>query len=295
MGQTKLRYNKPNSFNRWIWISISAIIAIFILFKIFGSSSSSGFLSGDKIAVVRLEGFIFSSEELNKELDHFANRADVKAIVLRVNSGGGVVGASQEVYEKVKKVNLIKPIVVSVNNAAASGAYYAALESSKIVANSGSLIGSIGVVLDYPVISELFDKLGLRFETIKSGELKDSGSPTRPVTEKDREYFQDVVDDQHEQFISVVAEGRNIPIEEVRKIADGRVFTGNQALELSLIDTIGTFDDAIAIAGEYAGIKGRPKRIEIRDDRRSIFDMLFSSIQRNIGSRMGVEPAYRWQ
>src|SRR5210317_2097162 len=105
MGQTKLRYNKPNSFNRWIWISIGAIIAIFIIFRIFGSSSSGGFLGGDKIAIVRLDGIIMSSEEINKQLDHFAERADVKAIVLRVNSGGGVVGASQEIYEKVKKIN----------------------------------------------------------------------------------------------------------------------------------------------------------------------------------------------
>ena len=253
MGQTELRYKRQSSFNRWVWITIGAIIVVFFLFRLFGSSSGGGFLGGDKIAIVRLDGVIMSSEEINKELSHFSDRTDVKAIVLRINSGGGVTGASQEIYEKVKKVNQLKPIIVSVNNAAASGAYYAALESSRIVANNGSLVGSIGVILDYPVMDELFDKLGLRFETIKSGDLKDSGSPSRPVTEADREYFQDVVDDQHEQFILAVAEARDIPVEEVRKIADGRVFTGNQALELSLIDTIGTFDDAIAIAGEIAG------------------------------------------
>lgn len=290
-----MRYKKQNSFNRWIWISIAAIILLFIVFRMFGSSSSSGFLGGDKIAVVRLEGLILSAEEVNKELEHFADRSDVKAIVLRINSGGGVVGASQEIYEKVKKVNQIKPVIVSVNNAAASGAYYAALESSRIVANSGSLVGSIGVILDYPVVNELLDKLGLRFETVKSGDLKDSGSPSRPVTEEDREYFQAVVDDQHKQFISAVAEGRSLSLDEVREIADGRIFTGNQALRLSLIDTIGTFDDAIAIAGEVSGIKGKPKKIEVRKDRRSILDILFSDIPKNIGSRIGVEPAYRWQ
>ncbi len=295
MDQAKLRYKKQNSFNRWIWISIAAIILLFIVFRMFGSSSSSGFLGGDKIAVVRLEGLILSAEEVNKELEHFADRSDVKAIVLRINSGGGVVGASQEIYEKVKKVNQIKPVIVSVNNAAASGAYYAALESSRIVANSGSLVGSIGVILDYPVVNELLDKLGLRFETVKSGDLKDSGSPSRPVTEEDREYFQAVVDDQHKQFISAVAEGRSLSLDEVREIADGRIFTGNQALRLSLIDTIGTFDDAIAIAGEVSGIKGKPKKIEVRKDRRSILDILFSDIPKNIGSRIGVEPAYRWQ
>ena len=155
MDKTKLKHIiiKPRSINRWIWIGIGSILLIFILFRIFGSpTSSSGLFGGDKIAIVRLEGLIISSEQVNKELDHFAERSDVKAIVLRINSGGGVVGASQEIYEKVKDLKGIKPIIVSVDNAAASGAYYAALESELIVANNGSLVGSIGVILDYPVV-----------------------------------------------------------------------------------------------------------------------------------------------
>jgi protease-4 len=297
MDQAKLNYlNRARSNNLWIWISIGLVLLIFIISKLLNTNrTGSALFGGDKVAIVRLEGLIVSAEQLNKELDHFSDRSDVKAIVLRINSGGGVVGASQEIYEKVKSVNSAKPIIVSVDNAAASGAYYAALECTRIVANHGSLIGSIGVILEYPVITELFDKIGLHVETVKSANLKDSGSPTRPVTEEDREYFQAVVDDQHEQFINAVAMGRELPIEEVRKIADGRIFTGNQALELSLIDTIGTFDDAIIIAGDIAGIKGKPKKIEIRKDRRSIFDILFSDIPRNIGSRIGVEPAYRWK
>ena len=297
MDQTKLNYLKRSrSINRWIWIAVGAILLIFFISRFFDrTTSGSGLFGGDKVAIVRLEGLILSAEQVNKELEHFAGRSDVQAIVLRINSGGGVVGASQEIYEKVKRVNQKKPIILSVDNAAASGAYYAALESARIVANHGSLVGSIGVILDYPVVTELFDKLGLHVETIKSGSLKDSGSPTRPVTKEDKEYFQAVVDDQHEQFISAVAEGRSLSLDEVREIADGRIFTGNQALRLSLIDTIGTFDDAIAIAGEMSGIKGKPKKIEVRKDRRSIFDILFSDIPKNIGSRIGVEPAYRWQ
>lgn len=297
MDKTKLKYhNRPRSINRWIWIGIGSILLIFILFRIFSSpTSGSGLFGGDKVAIVRLEGLIMSSEQVNKELDHFAERSDVKAIVLRINSGGGVVGASQEIYEKVKDLKGVKPIIVSVDNAAASGAYYAALESELIVANHGSLVGSIGVILDYPVVTELFDKLGLHVETVKSGKLKDSGSPTRPVSIADREYFQSVVDDQHEQFISAVAEGRNLPIEEIRQYADGRIFTGNQALEISFIDTIGTFDDAIAIAGKMGGIKGKPKKIEVRKKQRSIFDLIYNKFQQNIGSRIGVEPVYRWQ
>ncbi len=164
-----------------------------------------------------------------------------------------------------------------------------------IVANHGSLVGSIGVILDYPVMTELFDKIGLHVETVKSGELKDSGSPTRPVSRADREYFQAVVDDQHDQFINAVAVGRNLPVDVVRELADGRIFTGNQALELSLIDTIGTFEDAIAIAGKIGGIKGKPKMVEVMKKRKSIFDLLYNEFQQRMSSRIGVEPAYRWQ
>ena len=297
MVKEKLRQSyKPSSTNRWIWFSIGSILVLFLIFRIFSSTTSSSRLfGGDKVGIVRLEGLILSSEQVNKQLNDYSERSDIKAIVLRVNSGGGVVGASQEIYEKVKDLKGKVPIIVSVDNAAASGAYYAALESEIIVANHGSLVGSIGVILDYPVVAELFDKIGLHVETVKSGALKDSGSLTRPVSKLDREYFQSVVDDQHEQFIIAVAEGRNLPVEEVRKFADGRIFTGNQALAISFIDTIGTFEDAIAIAGKIGGIKGKPKKVEIRKKRKSIFDLLYNEIQQNIGSRIGVEPAYRWQ
>ncbi len=297
MDKEKLRSSsKQISPNRWIWISIGAIIILFFIFRIFSSGgSSSGFLGGDKIGIVRLEGLILSSEEVNKQLSEYSERSDIKAIVLRINSGGGVVGASQEIYEKVKDLKGKVPIIVSVDNAAASGAYYAALESEMIVANHGSIVGSIGVILDYPVFKELFDKIGLHIETVKSGALKDSGSPSRPVSQADREYFQSVIDDQHTQFIQAVAEARNLSVDEVRKLADGRIFTGNQALELALIDTIGTFEDAIAIAGQIGGIKGKPKKVEVRTKRKSIFDLFFSEIKQNLGSRIGVEPAYIWQ
>ena len=296
MVKEKLKQTyKPGSTNRWIWFGIGLILLLFLLFRIFATTSSSGLFGGDKVGIVRLEGLILSSEQVNNQLNNYSERSDIKAIVLRINSGGGVVGASQEIYEKVKDLKGKVPIIVSVDNAAASGAYYAALESELIVANNGSLVGSIGVILDYPVVTELFDKIGLHVETVKSGALKDSGSPTRPVSKADREYFQSVIDDQHKQFINAVAEGRNLPVEEVRKYADGRIFTGNQALVMSLIDTIGTFEDAIAIAGMMGGIKGKPKKVEVREKRKSVFDLLYNEFQQNIGSRFGVEPAYRWQ
>jgi len=292
MDKTKL---KPISTNRWIWISIAAILVLFIILRLIGVGMGSGLLGGAKVGIVRLEGLILSAENVNKQLTKYSERPDIKAIVLRINSGGGVVGASQEIYEKVKSLKGEIPVIVSVDNAAASGAYYAALESEKIVANHGSLVGSIGVILDYPVVSELFDKLGLHVETIISGKLKDAGSPTRPVTKADRAYFQAVVDDTHQQFISAVSAGRNIPLEQVQEYADGRVFTGNQALAIGFIDTIGTFEDAIAIAGIAGGIKGKPDTVEERRKRKSIFDLLFGEFKQSIRSRIGVQPAYIWQ
>jgi len=287
--------NKPKSTNRWIWISIGVILILFIFFRLIGFGNGGGWFGGAKVGIVRLEGLILSSESVNEQLTKYSERPDIKAIVLRINSGGGVVGASQEIYEKVKSLKDEIPVIVSVDNAAASGAYYAALESEKIVANRGSIVGSIGVILDYPVVSELFDKLGLHVETIISGKLKDAGSPTRPVTDADRAYFQTVVDDTHQQFISAVSTGRNIPLEQVKKFADGRVFTGNQALEIGLIDTIGTFEDAITIAGIAGGIKGKPETVEARKKRKSIFDLLFGEFKQSIRSRIGVQPAYIWQ
>ncbi len=297
MVKEKLKQNyKPGFTNRLIWFGIGSILLLFLLFRLLGSTeSSSGLFGGAKVGIVSLEGLILSSEQVNNKLNNYSERSDIKAIVLRINSGGGVVGASQEIYEKVKDLKGKVPIIVSVDNVAASGAFYAALESEMIVANNGSLVGSIGVILEYPVVTELLDKIGLHVETIKSGKLKDSGSPTRPVSVADRKYFQSVINDQHEQFINAVAEARSLSVEDVGKLADGRIFTGNQALELGLIDTIGTFEDAIAIAGKIGGIKGKPKKVEIRKKRKSVFDLLYNEILHNFGSRIGVEPAYRWQ
>jgi protease-4 len=215
-----------------IWLIIGFIIIAIVVIRFGASTGQSRSLSfGEKIGIVTLEGPIFSSEQVIYELNKMVDRSDVKAIVFRINSPGGTVAPSQEIYEKIKTLNDRIPIVVSVGNLAASGGYYAALESEKIVANRGSIIGSIGVILDYPVAVELLDKIGLRFETLTSGDLKDAGSPTRPVTEKDRDYFQSVINDLHDQFIEAVSKSRLIEMSEVSKLADGRIFTGEQAVE----------------------------------------------------------------
>ncbi len=279
-----------------IWIIIGFIIIAFLVFRFGASAGQSGALSfGDKIGIVALEGPIFSSERVIYELNKMTERSDVKAIVFRINSPGGTVAPSQEIYEKIKKLNDRIPIIVSVGSLAASGGYYAALESEKIVANKGSIVGSIGVILDYPVAVELLNKIGLRFETLTSGELKDAGSPTRAVTKKDREFFQSVINDLHAQFINAVSEGRSMAITEVTKLADGRIFTGEQAVELGLIDTIGTYEDAIKIAGEIVGIPGKPKTIQLRKESKTVFDFLLGYAKQNIDSWTSFTPAFRWK
>ncbi len=279
-----------------IWIIVGFIIIAFLAFRFGASAGQSGALSfGDKIGIVALEGPIFSSERVIYELNKMTERSDVKAIVFRINSPGGTVAPSQEIYEKIKKLNDRIPIIVSVGSLAASGGYYAALESEKIVANKGSIVGSIGVILDYPVAVELLNKIGLRFETLTSGELKDAGSPTRAVTKKDREFFQSVINDLHAQFINAVSEGRSMAITEVTKLADGRIFTGEQAVELGLIDTIGTYEDAIKIAGEIVGIPGKPKTIQLRKESKTVIDFLLGYAKQNIDSWTSFTPAYRWK
>ncbi|MFC1550671.1 signal peptide peptidase SppA [Candidatus Neomarinimicrobiota bacterium] len=289
---TKNRNRKPYK----IWLIIGFIIITIIVFRLGASTGQSSPLSfGDKIGIVTLEGPIFSSRQVIYELNKMADRSDVKAIVFRINSPGGTVAPSQEIYEKIKTLNDRIPIIVSVGNLAASGGYYAALESEKIVANRGSIVGSIGVILDYPVAVELLDKIGLRFETLTSGDLKDAGSPTRPVTDKDRDFFQSVINDLHDQFIKAVSKGRSIEMSEVSKLADGRIFTGEQAIKLGLIDTIGTYEDAIQIAGEIAGIPGKPNTIQLRKESKTIFDFLLGYAKQNIESWKSITPAYRWQ
>lgn len=299
MGEKRVRI--LNSLRRriplWIWVVLITILVFVIVVRL-GSSAVSGergFSFGEKVGIIRLNGPIIGSEQIIHEFNSFKDRSDVKAIVFRINSPGGTVAPSQEIYEKVKNINLQIPVIVSVGNLAASGGYYAAMGSNTIVVNRGSIVGSIGVILDYPVATDLLDKIGLRFETLTSGEYKDSGSPTRQVTKKDREYFQNVIDDLHSQFISAVSLGRNLELDEVINLADGRIFTGEQAISLGLADTIGTLEDAIKIAGKLAGIQGKPKTIQLRRKSSTFLDFMINTIMQRYGNWRFQEPAYRWK
>lgn len=232
-----------------VLVVISAVIAL--------ADKSS--ITKDKIALVRVEGAIFDSKNAVEELKGYLKDTSIKAIVLRVDSPGGAVGPSQEIYDFVKKAASEKKIIVSMGSVAASGGYYIAAPATRIVANPGTLTGSIGVIMEIPNVEGLMTKIGVKSEVVKSGKHKDLASMFRKMEDEERGILQNVLDDVHEQFIEAVSKGRAIPIETVRILADGRVFTGRQAKELKLVDELGNLEYAITLAGRLAGIKGEPE------------------------------------
>lgn len=237
---------------------------IFIFFLVLAvtvvnlTSSSSKFPIGEKIAVVEVLGVITNSGTIIDHLQKFRHNDSVKAIVLRVDSPGGGVGPSQEIHDVVRRISAVKPVVVSMGSAAASGGYYIAAPADLIVANAGTITGSIGVIMEFTNVQELLEKIGLRNQVIKSGEHKDIGSAVRPMTDEDRQILQDLIDDVHTQFIEAVAAGREMDADIVRQLADGRIFTGRQAQELGLVDELGGLQEAIRQAAAMAGIDGEP-------------------------------------
>jgi len=270
------------------WI-IAIIIICSILFFIFAISvfmSNFGVKtdyelsdSGSKIALIEVNGVIYSAEEIVRQFEKYANSKSIKGIVLRIESPGGGIAASQEIYEKVKQVrDAGTPVIASMGSVAASGGYYIACGADTIMANLGTTTGSIGVIAEIPNTKDLMDKIGVRFEIIKSGRYKDTGSPFRKLTEDDRSYLQALIDDAFGQFVDVVATERNMDRQTVLQYADGRVFSGKQALAYGLIDTIGTYEDAINFAGELAGISGKPKTVKERKRKITIFDLLFEDV-----------------
>lgn len=214
---------------------------------------------GKKIALVRVTGIILDSTETINELKEYSKDNSIKAIVIRVDSPGGAVAPSQEIYGEILKIKGKKKIIVSMGSVAASGGYYIAAPADIIVANAGTLTGSIGVIMEIPNVEGLMDKIGVKAQVIKSGKHKDIASMYRSIPPEELEILQTVMDDVHDQFITAVSEARGIPYEETKKLADGRIFTGRMAKEVGLVDKIGSLQDAIMLAGELTGIKGEPQ------------------------------------
>lgn len=208
--------------------------------------------------------FLPGADSVTSELRKISKITTIKAVVLRINSPGGSIGAVQEIYEEVNRLKEKgKKIVVSMGDVGASGAYYIACAADKIVANPGTITGSIGVLMSLGNMEELFRKIGIKIEVIKRGKHKDIGSLSREMTSEEKKLLQGLIDDAYDQFLQVVIEGRNFKKSKAEKIAQGQVFTGRQAKNLGLIDEIGNFQDAVRLAGKLAGIPGEPRVIEL--------------------------------
>ena len=253
-----------DGYPRWkrvFWMLLAGLVLFMV-----GKSILPELLEAGKegVAIVRVEGPILDSYQAVEELQAFADDPLVKAIVIRIDSPGGGVAPSQEIYNAVKRVRKEhnKTVVASMGTVAASGGYYIAVATDRILANPGTLTGSIGVIMQMANFQELLEKIGVQSVVIKTGKFKDLGSPFRPMLEEERQLLESVMNDTLSQFIEAVADGRSMDAVEVEQLADGRVFTGRQAKSVLLIDEIGDLHDAIKLAGELGGIEGTPRVLE---------------------------------
>jgi protease IV len=259
-------------------LGVVAILAVTAL--IWRLAPDEKHLRGDKVAVIEINGPIVDARPTLESLKQFREETAVKAMVLRIDSPGGGVGPSQEIYAEVLKTRAVKPVVASMGAVAASGGYYIAAAADGIVANPGTVTGSIGVIMGYTNFSQLLERIGLTPVVIKSGTFKDTGSPTREMTTQEKALLQGVIDDMHQQFVSAIAEGRQMPTEEIVALADGRIFSGKQAKENGLVDRLGNFEDAINWAGELGGISGRVETVYEEKDTFKLLRYLMQSFQR---------------
>ncbi|MGA2903153.1 MAG: signal peptide peptidase SppA [Candidatus Korobacteraceae bacterium] len=255
------------------------LVAIFALvyFSV-RSQQQDGFAGfGDKIGVVDLEGVIINPKDVVEQLRKFADDSSIKAIILHVDSPGGGAAASEEIYREVLRIRdqKKKRIVASIETVGASGAYYVSSAANKIFADNASIVGSIGVIAEWYNYEELIKWAKLKAITLKAGEFKDTGSPTRPMTPEERAYLQSLIDNMHTQFIHSVAVGRNMKDDQVRALANGKVWTGEEAVPLKLVDQIGDFRAAIDDTAKAVGIKGEPTLVHPEKERKSLLDLLF--------------------
>ena len=280
---------KPNrSARKGIIIFIVVILACFIL--VAGLSllvNKKDYIGSSKIAIIRVEGVITDAKEILGQFDEYEQNRTVKAIVLRVDSPGGGVAPSQEIYDRVIGIHKQgdQKIIVSMGSVAASGGYYISCAADRIIANPGSLTGSIGVIMEFANVQELFKKIGLDTVVIKTGEYKDIGNPTRPMTPAEKQLLQDVIDDVYRQFVEAISQGRKISPEKVRQIADGRIFSGKQAKALGLVDDLGGLERAIEIAADMVGIEERPIPILEKKEKFSWKELL-TSLSQNLIPQM---------
>jgi len=266
-------------------MAVAATVLITVVYLATAFFADRSLALGDAVAVVDLNGEIAYDLGKIEEIGQYRDDDGIKAMLLCVDSPGGGVAASQALYEEIKRTSERKPVVVSMGSVAASGGYYVACAADSIVAHEGTVTGSIGVLAEYLRTEELFRKVGLEMTVIKAGRFKDVGSPYREMTEDEKAYMGALLDKVYEQFVRAVSESRGLAIERVRELAEGRLYTGEEAVENGLVDRIGTYDDALAMASRMGGISGEP-RIVRRQPRRPL-------VERILGKYAGVMPPSR--
>jgi len=292
---------RKRSFGKIILLIFTGVFLLIILSSIISAFFSDGLIESDnQIAVVEVQGMITRSREIVQQLRKFQRAPHVRGIILRIDSPGGAVGPSQEIYNAVMKIKEDgeKKIFASLGTVAASGGYYIASATNEIFANPGTLTGSIGVIMAFSNIQDLISKIGVKPEVIKSGKFKDAGSPVRPISDEERKLLQNLVDDVHRQFIEDVAKGRNISTEKIEPLADGRVFTGRQALEFNLVDQLGGLQDAIDSLAVQANINGSPQIVQEEEKVPFLDWLLQSSLSKNLtqtfSSHVYPAPQFLW-
>jgi protease IV len=260
-----------------LWITLLILFLLggsflfgMIIYLLSSGERSSGFFSSSGIGVITVEGPIIEADDVLRDIRELKERDDVKSVILRIDSPGGAVAASQEIFEAVQDIGKKKPVIASMGSVAASGGYYVACAAEKILANAGTTTGSIGVRLEHIMIGELLDWAKIKHETLKSGKLKNMMPIDKPISPEARKILQSVLDDIHEQFKKVVVDSRKLDKKFIDEIADGRIFTGEQALSLKLVDQLGGFTLAIQEAAKLAEIEGEPKLIYPRKHMRFI-------------------------
>jgi protease-4 len=280
----------------WLWIVIGGgafflfVLAVFTLVYITlraGDQTSTLGSFGDKIGVVDLEGVILTPKTVVEQLKKFGDDDSIKAIILHVNSPGGGVAASEEIYREVKRIrdDKKKRIVASIESVGASGAYYVSSATNKIYADNGSIVGSIGVISQWVNYADLLRWAKLKDVTFKAGEFKDTGNPSREMTPAEKEYLQSLVDNMHAQFIQAVADGRKVKFDEIKAIANGKVWTGEQALSMKLIDQVGDFQAVVDDTAKAVGIKGAPVLVRPEKERKTVLDLMFGDISEWLPTR----------
>jgi len=257
-------------------------IALVAVMLTFSADDATDLTFSDRIQVVDVDGELVESRPILDQLKRYEDSNSVKAILLNIDSPGGGVAVSQEIYTEIRRLRDKKDkiVVAYLSSTGASGAYYVACAANKIVANPGTIVGSIGVIAEWVNYADLMEWAKLKDVVFKTGEFKDTGSPSRALTENERKYFQGLIDDMYVQFLEAVASGRKLDLQEVRSLADGRVFTGRDAKGRKLIDEIGNFQDAVDLTAKLAGISGKPRLIRLSRRRVTLLDVLTTDLSR---------------